>query len=99
MNILKGNILKGFAAVAMLCMIGTVLAESVAVGDIGYYVGKKLAGESGSVVGSIVGERAGEYAGESAGLILAETFAEEGAVAGSVAGPVGALGGAVVGGL
>ncbi len=37
MNILKGNILKGFAAVAMLCMTGTVLAESVAVGDIGAY--------------------------------------------------------------
>ncbi|AEH06445.1 hypothetical protein [Methanothermococcus okinawensis] len=26
MNILKGNILKGFAAIAMLCMVGAVFA-------------------------------------------------------------------------
>jgi hypothetical protein len=36
MNILKGNILKGFAAVAMLCMIGAVFATPVALGDVGY---------------------------------------------------------------
>jgi hypothetical protein len=32
MNILKGNILKGFAAVAMLCMIGAVFANSASFG-------------------------------------------------------------------
>ena len=39
MNILKRNILKGFAAVAMLCMVGAVFATPVALGDLGgaYY--------------------------------------------------------------
>jgi hypothetical protein len=35
MNILKGNILKGFATIAMLCMIGAMFATPVAMGDIG----------------------------------------------------------------
>ena len=32
---MKLNLLKGFAAVAMLCMIGAVFATPVALGDIG----------------------------------------------------------------
>jgi hypothetical protein len=44
---MKLNLLKGFAAVAMLCMIGAVFAESVAVGDIGaaYYIKYKQDGK------------------------------------------------------
>ncbi|ADG13967.1 hypothetical protein Metin_1317 [Methanocaldococcus infernus ME] len=38
MNIFKSNILKGFAAVAMLCMIGALVAEPVALGNCGKYL-------------------------------------------------------------
>jgi hypothetical protein len=35
---MKINLLKGFAAVAMLCMVGAAFATPVALGDIGAYV-------------------------------------------------------------
>jgi len=65
MNMSK-NLLKGFAAIAMLCMVGAVFATPVALGDIGAYyylkdsnngldgvkVGAKAAGAGAVVLGA-----------------------------------------------
>jgi hypothetical protein len=44
---MKINLLKGFAAVAMLCMVGAVLAEPISTGNIGV-VAYELASHEGS---------------------------------------------------
>ncbi len=89
---MKLNLLKGFAAVAMLCMIGAVFAESVAVGDIGYYLTEKY-GAAGSASSSVLGyvlPKVGARLGKAAMLRFMIVGAEEGAEAGALAGPIGA---------
>ncbi len=66
MNILKGNILKGFAAVAMLCMIGAVFATSVALGDIG-----AAAYIYGDATGNTFSKKTGEYLEKIGGVYAA----------------------------
>jgi len=99
MKFLEKGVYKIFGAILLVSMIGALVAEPIAVGDVGYYVGKAIAGEPGSLAGSTIGQMAGEYVGRTSAIMLAELFAEEGAEAGSLAGPVGAVGGAVAGAL
>ncbi len=99
MKFLEKGVYKIFGAMVLVSMVGALIAEPVALGDIGYYAGKELAGESGSVVESYLGTKAGEYAGENAAILLAELFAEEGAEAGTIAGPIGMVVGGIAGAL
>ncbi len=55
MNIFKSNILKGFAALIILGMVGALVAEPVALGNLGIVYAIKSWHE-GNVKGSTIGE-------------------------------------------
>jgi hypothetical protein len=96
----KLNLLKGFAAVAMLCMVGAVFATPVALGDLGYglvyftekYMNKQVSGDA--AVGVLTTTT---LAGAGAGWQVATTTARIGATLGAAAGPTGLVIGAVGG--
>jgi len=104
MNISK-NILKGFAAVTMLCMVGAVFATPVALGDIGWYLGRTAGYGAGHYIGEKVANN--EYVAQGTGYLGSriggrigwEVGAEIGASIGALAGPEGAIVGAVAGAL
>ncbi len=77
MNILKGNILKGFAAVAMLCMIGAVFAGSIQT--------TKIAGSTYLVYSDCQSIRHGGISGVIGAVSLGGDIAFGGIVGGSMA--------------
>jgi hypothetical protein len=87
---MKLNLLKGFAAMAILCMVGAVLAEPVALGDISaYYLYEHSKNRDYYNAGqdAITLYGAGKTIAEGAGYLalVSETGAEAGLLAAGVA--------------
>ena len=72
---MKLNLLKSFAAVAMLCMVGAVFATPVALGDVGayYYLKDSHNGLDGVKTGVEAAGAGGTLAVAGAGLVGSET--------------------------
>jgi len=105
MKFLEKGIYKIFGAIVLVSMISALVAEPMIVGDIGYYIGKKLGYEAGTYVAGKVTDN--KYAIEGAGYIGSRVGKrigwragmEIGAEIGALAGPEGAIIGAVAGAL
>ncbi|ADC70049.1 hypothetical protein MFS40622_1373 [Methanocaldococcus sp. FS406-22] len=103
MKFLEKGVYKIFGAIVLVSMVGALVAEPVALGDVGWYLGHKLGDKAGTYVGEKLSDNeyvikgaghVGSYLGGRIGWRAGMTI---GAEIGALAGPEGAIIGAAVG--